>query len=58
MNPPNEKRNRKLVEFRDSDPDTWSFGELGRFFHIKSPTAHEIYHREKAKVKLRAKGKR
>lgn len=48
----NEKkteRNLELMRKRDQNPKRWSFSTLGAFYGIKSSTAFEIYHREKAR---------
>lgn len=51
----NEKkaeRNIELMQKRDRNPKRWSFSELGKFYGIKTSTAFEIYHREKARKSI------
>lgn len=52
----NEKksdRNRELVRKRDRNPKRWSFAALGAFYGIRPETAFEIYHREKARARIK-----
>ncbi len=46
----NEKRNKRVVELHDLDPQKYSFANLGKKFRISKSTVHEIYVREKAKM--------
>jgi hypothetical protein len=46
-----ENRNKDLVKKRDNNPELYSFRNLGGFFNISPSTAHEIYHREKGKIR-------
>jgi hypothetical protein len=45
--PQHEKilRNKNLVQLRLSNPEQYSFRELGRIFNIKGSTAHELFYK-------------
>lgn len=49
------ERNKKIVELIDAG---WSFGDVATEFRFKArSTVHEIYHREKPRLKPKTKGK-
>lgn len=47
---PKTKRNKNILELKDKKD--WSFSQIGEEFNISKQTAHEIYHREKARQEL------
>lgn len=50
MNKPKQTRNQTIVKLKDKK--NWSFTAIGKEYNIKKQTAHEIYHREKARQEL------